>query len=159
MNKKTNKGISLIEILISVLLFSFIGILSVQSIAVSIKGAKKSESQIRVKNNINYALSVIERLVRKAGKIDCASSTALVLNYTDERGSNTSFSCIDNYLASGSARLTASDIGLTACSFSCTQGSSGPAVVAVTVEGQDLTFSGQDNAIVKSTIKVVGRNY
>ena len=65
MNKKTLKGMSLLEILIVVAVFSILGVIVTRSVLLTLRGSKKSESQVKVRENVSFSLGVIERQLRK----------------------------------------------------------------------------------------------
>ncbi|MDO8341336.1 MAG: type II secretion system protein [Candidatus Woesebacteria bacterium] len=137
------EGFSLIEILIVISIFSVVGILSTRAILLTMRGAKKSDSQVRVRENVNYALSVIERQIRSSESVTCTASTT-ILNYVSLEGTSATFSCVtagtDKYIASGSARLTSGDIVITSCSFDCTQADQNkPPIVKVSIVAEDAT--------------------
>lgn len=161
MIKKFTKGISLIEILVVITIFAVLGILTTRSIFLTLQGSKKSESMVRVRENLNYSMGVIERQLRNANSIvDCTSN---VINYIDQNGNPTSFSCvlgIDSRIASGSARLTSDAVEITNCSFTCTLGiSTNPPLVNITIEGQDATAVGIQNTKVSTSTQIYLRNY
>lgn len=168
MNKKVNKikGMSLIEILIVIAIFAIIGILTTRSVALTIKSAKKSDTAIKVRENINYALSIVERQIRNAESINCSTSTPTLLTYTSLEGVNTYFSCVSQtggyYLASGSAtvRLTSSDVLLTSCQFSCSQTETNLApVVSVSINAKDANITGVEGSSVSVETEITARNY
>jgi len=141
MKIKGQKGISVIEVLVVVLVFSVIAVLGTQSILLSLRGSKRSESTIGVRENVNYSLSVMERQLHNADSISCASSTKII--YVDEFSQNTDFSCNlsdpqEGYIASGSARLTGRNVNVTACSFLCDPGGAGvPPSVMISITAKD----------------------
>ena len=142
MKIKRQKGVSIIEVLVVVLVFSVISILGTQSILLSLRGSKRSESTIGVRENVNYSLAVIERQLHNADSVSCADSTTI--NYTDEFSPpGYSFTCNlsnpdDGYVASGSARLTGGEINVTACTFSCDPGGAGtPPFVMISITAKD----------------------
>lgn len=158
------RGVSLIEILIVIAIFAILGVLVTRAILLTLRGTRKSESVVKVRENLDYALAVIERQLRNAESVDCATSTALLLNYRDRNGSASSFSCVtpgpSGYIASGSARLTSTDIAVTSCSFSCTA-ASGDVLPSVTISaaGADARASGIESAQVSSSTKIFLRTY
>lgn len=110
-------GFSLIEMLVVVFVFSVLGVVSTQILALSLRSAKKSESIIEVKSNLEYTLSNMERLLRNAKNIE--PSTTTKLNYKDSEDRLAWFECVtsgtDTYIASGSSllgtvRVTANDV-------------------------------------------------
>jgi prepilin-type N-terminal cleavage/methylation domain-containing protein len=161
---KVCEGFSLIEILIVISIFSVIGILSTRAILLTMRGAKKSDSQVRVRENVNYALSVIERQIRNSEGVTCPNPNPLILNYISPEGTQTTFSCVtagtDKYIASGSARLTSSDIVVTSCSFDCTQTDlNNPPVVKVSVVAEDSTATSVEKGSITAETEIVTRNY
>lgn len=160
------KGLSLLEILVVVTIFAVLGILITRAIILTVGGSRKSESLIKVRENLNYSIGVIERQLRNADSIaGCPNSDPNILNYSDQNGTATSFSCVGvggaaGYVASGSAALTGSNINVTDCSFVCTPGSGvNPPVVSVFLEAKDASASGIQNADVTVVTQVSLRNY
>lgn len=164
MKNKSTTGFSLVEILIVISIFSIIGVLSTRAVLLTMRGAKKSDSQVRVRENVNYALSVIERQIRNSEKVNCPIiPEPSILSYTSLEGTSTSFSCVtaglDKYIASGSGRLTSSDIKITSCSFVCTQTDNNPAIVKISIVANDATVTGIEKGSVTAETEIVTRNY
>ena len=101
-NKRKNlaKGFSLIEMLIVVAVFSILAVVATQSLSSSLRGSKKSESQVIVRENVDFALSTMERLLRNADSLNCASSDANTLVYIDEYGNSVRFDCSSGSISS-----------------------------------------------------------
>jgi len=158
-----HSGFSLVEILIVITIFAVIGLLSTRSIFLTIRGAKKSDSLVRVRENVNYSLSVIERQIRNSESITCPNASTSILEYVSLEGTSTTFSCVsagdDKYVASGSGRLTSSDITVTSCSFSCTVGVNTPPSVKVALEAVDNESTGVEKGVVSIQTEIVVRNY
>src|SRR3989344_7124986 len=104
-SNKSITGFSLIEILVVVAIFAVLGVLSTRSIFLTVRSSKKSDSLVRVRESVNYSLAILERQIRNAQSVDCAGSSSTNLVYTALEGEATFFSCAENYIASGSARL------------------------------------------------------
>lgn len=164
-NKTNIKGLSLIEILIVISVFAIIGILSSTSLFLTLRNAKKSESLVKVKENLNYSLAVIERQIRNSEKVDCTTSTNSVLNYIALEGVQSSFSCKPAvagntaYIASGSARLTPSNISVSSCAFTCTETSNNPPSVKVSLTFEDAVSTAPEKASITTETEIVTRNY
>lgn len=172
---KQNKymlGVSLAEILIVVTIFAALGLVVTSSLILTIRGTKKSESLVKVRENINYSLSVIERNLRNANSVTvCATSESTDPNefksitYLDQHGNFSTFSCINtgednSYIASGSARLSSEGVKITSCSFSCIEPEDTTKSPFVTVEisAADRDSSGILTASVSAETKIQLRN-
>lgn len=159
------KGVSLIEMLIVVAIFAVLGILISRVILTTLRGSNKSNSLIRVRENLDYSLAVMERQIRNAdGVTTCPNPDPLRIDYRDERGVATFFSCANvgtaGYVASGSARLTSSEIGITSCSFACTPASGRvPPSVTINLVGEDPNSRGVEGARVTVTTSIFLRTY
>jgi prepilin-type N-terminal cleavage/methylation domain len=160
------KGYTLIEILIVIFIFAILMFVTVQSLSLTLKGSKKSENIIKAKQNVDFTISTIERLIRNAGTISC-SVDGRTLNYTDEYGQPASFSCnpsgsVNGYIASGSARLTNTEININ-CSgvvFNCTPASGGvPPSVKIIISGKKQGAPGSEESSVTSSTSVMLRVY
>jgi prepilin-type N-terminal cleavage/methylation domain-containing protein len=166
MKKRNLKGLSLIEILIVVTIFAILGVMISESLILTIQGTKKSESLVRVRENVNYSLSVIERNIRNASSIvDCTTNTdASIIYYLDQTGSASSFSCVNSgndnsYIASGSSRLTSDSIKIDSCVFTCSQpSSSNPPLVTVDLTVHDISSSGIQSSSVSTQYQIYLRN-
>lgn len=162
--KKIIKGLSLIEILIAISIFTVISLIATRSISLTLKGSKKSDSLVRVRENVNYSLSIIERQIRNSESITCPNPSTLTLNYIAPVSVAASFSCQsigpNGYIASGSGRLTSSDISVTACSFTCTQiDSNNPPVVKISITASDNESLNVEKGEVTAQTEIIGRNY
>jgi Tfp pilus assembly protein PilW len=165
-NWKLSSGISLIEILVVITIFAVLGIVSTRAVLLTVQGSKKTESIVRVRENLNFAVGVIERNIRNANSIPvCPNPNIAVLNYIDAQGRPASFSCIgvggaNGYVASGSARLTSSDVNVTSCRLVCdSSGSFSPSSVEVYLEATDKATTGVVGADVSVLNKIYLRNY
>lgn len=167
---KIMTGISLIETLIVIGVFAVLGILSTSAVLLSLQGSKKGDVQIKVRENLDYAISIIERQLRNAGSVSpltCSGAPLSVINYRDSNNISTSFSCVttssDGYVASGSAnlRLTSEEIKVTTCSFTCTAGvGSVPPKVIITIDAVDAGTGGsKEGATVSISTEINLRTY
>ncbi len=162
--KKFEKGISLLEILVVVSIFAVLGILITRSVLLTLGGGKKSESLIRIRENLNYSVGIIERQLRNANSITpCPNPNPLTISYTDINGNAATFSCSDigteGYIASGTARLSSDAVNITDCSFTCATGSGTPSSVTISLEAEDASASGIENTTVTTKTQVFLRNY
>lgn len=159
------RGFSIIEMLVVISIFAVIGVFTTRAISLTLKSSKKSDSLVRVRENINYSLSILERQIRNSERISsCTGSPTSSISYTSVEGILSTFSCItpgaSGYIASGSARLTSSDISITTCSFTCTQvDANNPAVVKINVVAEDATSSSVEKGTVTAETEIIVRNY
>jgi prepilin-type N-terminal cleavage/methylation domain-containing protein len=164
-NYKSQKGISLIEILVVVSIFALVGVLVTRSLTLTLQGTQKSTSLVHARENLDYSISVIERQIRAAESIsDCTNSNTNAISYVDQSGIPSSFSCVNtglsnSYVASGSARLTSDTVKITGCSFICTVSGSGPSAITIGLTMQDAATTGIGGAGVSASTKIYLRNY
>ena len=105
-----NAGFTFIELLITVTLLGIVGTLVTQVFILGFRAQNKSEIMKEVKQNGDYALSVMESMIRSAEDIsaDCNTSTNQ-LTVLNPDGLTTTFICTNNSsIASQSAWLTSS---------------------------------------------------
>jgi prepilin-type N-terminal cleavage/methylation domain-containing protein len=162
MRSKIQKGISIIEVLVVIMVFSVLSILATQSIVLSLRGSQRSEATIGVRENINYSLAVIERQLHNAESVDCGASNATTITYTDELSQVSNFTCdlTGGFIASSSARLTGGDIDVTACTFSCNSGAPGvPGSVTISITAQDTDATGIEVASFTTNTQILLRTY
>ena len=164
--KYTKNGFTLVEILIVISIFAVIGLLSTRSVFLTLRGAKKSDSLVRVRENVNYSLSVIERQLRNAESVTTCGVSTGTLSYVSLEGTSTTFTCVapsgnaTGYIASGSGRLTSNEISVTSCSFTCSQTDiNNPPVVKIVVEAEDSESISVEKGSVSAQTEIVLRNY
>ncbi|OGM32389.1 hypothetical protein A3D00_04285 [Candidatus Woesebacteria bacterium RIFCSPHIGHO2_02_FULL_38_9] len=153
------KGFSLIEILVVIGIFALLGVITTQSLFLSLRGARKSDALGRVKQNLDYAVSIMERQLRNASKVSpCPNPVPQTrIDYTDKEGNPAYFSCEGipaGFVASSSAsvKLTSSEILITKCSLTCVAASGNVLPhVLVNLTGKDAVTIGSEGA--EATIK------
>lgn len=160
------KGVSLLEILVVVAIFAILGIIVTRAVILTIGGSKKSESLIKVRENLGNSMGIIERQLRNADSISvCPNPNETSIAYVDQLGNSASFSCSgigtdDAYVSSGSARLTSNLVKITYCNFTCVAGTaSNPASVSVSLSAQDVAATGLVTSKVSLTTQIFLRNY
>ncbi len=166
MNQKSQQGVSLLEILVVVTIFAILGVVVSRSVLLTLQGSRKTESIVKVRENLSYAMNIIERQVRNADSIPaCPLTDPNTLTYTDTFGQSTSFTCVNigqetGNVASGSARLTNDSITVTACSFACEPGTvNNPASIVVDITAVDRNALSSSTSSVSLSNKIYLRNY
>lgn len=163
--KKLLAGYSLIEIMVVMTLFALLILVATQTLLLSLRGTAKSESISEVKENLEFAVTTMERQIRNAKSITpCPNTNPLVLNYETVGGVSSSFSCVnpgvDGYIASGSAKMTNNEISITECTITCTFQAGIPESVSIRVVAQDKsTLPGAERARAESSTTVLLRQY
>lgn len=157
------KGYTLIEMLVVIVIFAVIGIISSETIILTLRSTYKADASSKVRQNVDYAVNTMERVLRGARPIPvalCDNSPHDSITFPDQLNNSVTFSCISgapSYIASNSATLTSNQITFSACSFTCTQGIAGtPQHVTINVTADDV--SGQ-NTPVSSTTQITLRSY
>lgn len=167
LNSEASKGFSLIEMLVVLTVFAILAIITSQTLILTLRGAKKAETSVTVRNNLDFAISTIERQIHNASEIqlaDCDGSEVQILRFKDKDNFDNSFSCIDvgsdGYIASGSARLTSEDVEVTKCSFVCQpELGSAPQSVTVEIEATDKKNSGAQSSRFSTSTTINLRAY
>lgn len=174
MNKKQNSkmrtgGFSLIEMLVVITVFSILAILATQSLATSLRGTRKSESIGHIRENIEYAMTIMERSLRTASELDCTAPSANEIVYKTPTNIEASFECVGNNIASSSGGITRllindSDVNVMNCGtdtrFTCVSGTGGkPDSVVIKVTAQEKNNTGDEAAIYTSETRILLRNY
>ena len=119
------KGFSLIEVLVVLSIFVLIAIIANQLLFPVFRGSEKTGAAIIVKQNGNYAISVIQReLYNSKGVSGC---TGEIISYLNADNQPTSISCptgtggkISLTPSSGVARdLTSNEVQVQSCTVEC----------------------------------------
>jgi type II secretory pathway pseudopilin PulG len=162
-------GYSLVEILIVTSIFVVMAILATQSLMLTFRASRKSESMTNTQRELRYALSVIERGLYNADRITstCNGFWLSKIDYIDEYYEAVSFSCetdISNgrgYVASNSAQLTSTDsIDMTMCRFRCGSISGNePARVDILLNAEDIDTEGAEGSIASISSSILLRSY
>jgi prepilin-type N-terminal cleavage/methylation domain-containing protein len=172
-------GFSLVEILVVLGVFAVLAALVTQSIFLTLRGSRKSESVISVRENLDYALNIMERHIYNSKSVNCVSATQI--EYLDEQESGVGaqggvFACLETasggdpgYIASASAgttldnarRLTSTKVDITSCSFVCNISASQdvPDSVDVSLTAESAESVGAEGAQVTVNTKFLLRYY
>lgn len=158
MNKK---GFSLIEMLASVAILSTIVALIVGTFFTNIRGQKKVTTLGYIKENGDYALLVIRRMIKNAKHLESCSSNSIKISNPD--GGETTFECStdegDPAIASNSSSLVSSGIILSDDNcFDCDTDLSPPIIeVSFTLEADNENLLESASQNFSATITL--RNY
>lgn len=166
--QKGRRGFSLIEILVVIVLFATVATIAAEATIRSLRGAQKSDSITDIRDNIDFAVSIMERSLRNAKDIQTCTTppNPPYVEYIDEFDTVTSFGCDDFdgdgliEIASGSARLTSRAVDITSCEFACVTPASGsPSYVEISVTGVTVGAEGINRSPVSVDTRVNLRVY
>ena len=163
---KQIKGISFIEILVVVAVFAVLGVLISRITILTLRGSNKSDDVVKVRENLDYAIAIMERNIRNADKVSpCPNIDPTRIDYIANGGLASSFSCVgtgtdESYVASGSARLTGTDVKINSCSFTCIpEAGVVPPSVIIDLTASETNSGDVDNAVVSTSTKILLRSY
>jgi len=137
---KTVKGLTLLELLVSIGLLAIVGGIAAVIFFITIMNASKSDTIREVKQNGDYAISVMERMIRGARIIEdpasCSGTSTSSITIRNPDNQPTTFSVLSgppDQVASNSTTLTNNKVkvnpgGLT---FTCTQNSGKAPIVSI----------------------------
>lgn len=164
------KGFTLVETMITITLLAVAVVLGNRLFFSVLKGTNKSDQLTLVKQNGDYALSVMSRMIRNARLIENCTSDTIEIENPDEAANPANtwtkfiFDSSNKYIASESssllganARITDTGVELTAGSFTCTLGSNDePSQVTInfTLEAPGLRPEEKASANFQTTVEM-----
>lgn len=163
--RKNIRGMSFIEILLVVAIFAILGILVGRITLLTLRGSNKSDALIKVRENLDYSIAVMERQIRNAEDvIPCPNASPTRLDYIDGQGASAYFACVtsgtDVYVASGSARLTNNEVVVTSCSITCTPSTGlNQKSVNIYIDARDARSASIETAKVSASTQIFLRTY
>jgi len=113
---KATRGFTLIEVLVIIFLLGIVLSLGGNLFFSILRGGSKAEAVKEIKQNGDYAISVMERMIRNAREASCSDGSVTITSFD---GQQTIFSCKENRIASNSAYLTSGDVKADSCEFTC----------------------------------------
>ena len=163
--KDANSGFSLIEMLIVMFLFAILAFIVTQSTLQTFRGTRKVDASSKVRDNLDFAASLVERNVRNAKSITsaCDSTSHGTISFVTQAGAVGSYVCSggsNQYVTDGatSARITSSDVNLTTCSFTCTpNGAYNPPIIDFVFAGTAANVGASDTSFATISRRVILR--
>lgn len=129
MEIKRQKGFTIIEIIVAVGILGIIAALGTNMFLTIMRGSTKSKNLTTVKQNGEYALSVMERMIRNSSDVitnsdgDICESGMTKIKIINSNKEETEFSFMDlggsSYIASNSSRITSDQVLVTNGVFDC----------------------------------------
>ncbi len=177
-NKRKKNGFTIIEIVVTVGILAVVAVVGTNIFFTVLRSSSKSKVLTTVKQNGDYALSVMERMIRKSEKIVLNSDDqTCVLGMTKFKIVNldqqeTEFEFVDmdgdlsngyDYVASNASRLTSDEVKITNPTFDCTKDSDfipSSITIKFTVSQNTVaTPRPEEDASVDFQTTIVTRNY
>jgi len=125
------KGFTLIELLVAIGILGIVGGITTIIFFTTLQSSSKSEVLREVKQNGDFAISVMERMIRNANSVNSCSGSSTSLTITNPDGRTTQFSLSGTQIASNGAMLTSTKVSASNLSFTCTRTSGKPDVVGI----------------------------
>ncbi|BCX14922.1 MAG: hypothetical protein KatS3mg088_605 [Patescibacteria group bacterium] len=155
-------GFTLIEMLVVTGLFAGIAVLVGNLVGTSMKGVRKSESSMKVRSELENAVSIVERSLREAknNSVSCLDpqNQSPRLSFTDQNGISVNLSCNSNNLVMNGSDLTGANINLSNCGFDCSSLVSN-GVVVINLTASSLGTSGVESDVATVSSRIFLRNY
>ncbi len=161
------RGFSLLELLVVIGVFAMLAVVSTQIVAQSLRGTRKSEATIEVRENVDYLFAVMERALRSAQSVDCGNSTNKKIVFVDENASSSNFWCQggeNGYISQNGNQISANNI-LIDCTtpppiFVCDETTgTGPSSVEINISASEAVDSGREGANITSSTKILLRSF
>jgi len=168
---KNLKGFTLIELVVVAGVFVSVSSIILSIFIISLRGSRKSELILTMKQNGNFAMSQMIKQIRYAQSIDAPAScvpsvTQSSITITSLDGGQTTFSCQTSptsSIASNSASLVdTNQVRVNACSFVCSQptASEPPTVtISFTLLPKNASVLSENTGSVPFTTSVTMRNF
>ncbi len=157
--KPAEGGFSLIEIIVVISIMGLIAVIASGFLLVSMAASQKAQITKEVRQNGNYALSVMEGMVLNSLFVGCSSPN--IIRTEDDQREPTVFLCSQGKISSNSANLTNDRILISDCDFSCESPSGRPTKVKIkftaSQSGVGLRASEKASLIFKT--EVVTKNF
>ena len=133
------RGFTLIEILVVIGILAIIMVVGSTSFFNLLRGSTKTKTATLVKENGDYALGVIARMIRNAREISDCNPSMSSIEILNPDGRLTEFSCDKDTISSNSAAIISRQVKVKSdsCSFNCQEG--GPLQPDVVTIGFTLT--------------------
>lgn len=162
-------GFTFMEIIIAISLLGIISVIFSGFLITVISGGSKSEISKEVRQNGNFALSVIEGLVLNSVAVSCPDLVNNhLLSIKDVNGNFADIRCLgdpDYYISSSSAgtvlNLTGDNVAVNPCSFTCDHTPGKPTKVTVdfSVSQKGTSLRPNEKSTINFQTEINTRNY
>lgn len=158
------KGFSLIEVLVVISLFAFLGIIISEVTVGSLRSARKADSVIVVRGNLDSAVATIERRLLNATSVATCTQNMTSLVFVDDSQTEYTYRCSSGAVQFGvtgsEANITSGEVNITSCDIDCTPGSASvPPSVNISVSGESVQQTDEEGAQLTVSTRVNLRSY
>lgn len=165
--KNNSRGFSLIEMLIVIAMFAVLAFIVTQSTLQSFRGTRKVDAASKVRDSLSVAASIVERNVRNAKRITsvCDGASHSSISFIKQDGTAGNYVCSggsNQYVSDGTnnTRITANDISLSVCSFTCSSnGNYNPPIIDYVFAGSAIGTGSADASFATISRRVILRVY
>jgi prepilin-type N-terminal cleavage/methylation domain-containing protein len=158
---KENKGYSLMEMIVVISMLGLVGVIVSGFLLSTMKANSKAEITKEVRQNGDYALSVMQGMILNSLSVSCPNSTTI--RVTDLNNQLIDFVCntAEGKISSNSASLTGSNVAVKSCSFSCTSSPGKPTRVVInfSIGNKGTGLRPEEKSTINFKSEVVTRNY
>jgi len=163
MEIKKQKGFTIIEIVVVIGILGIIAVIGTNMFFTVMRSSTKSKNLMTVKQNGEYALSVMERMIRNSSVVDICESGMTKIKIMDSNKEETEFAFIDNYIASNSSRMTSDQVKVTSGTFDCSSvGDFNPKTIVINFtldQNVSLAPRVEEEASINFKTTIETRNY
>lgn len=121
----------MIELLVVVGIVGIVGTMVANLFLSNLRTAAKTKALVEIKQNGDYALSVMERMIRNSREITPCPASETSLTILNPDGQTTIFDCSGEKIASNSSSLVGANMKVKGCSLICEKAEANPAVVTI----------------------------
>lgn len=163
------RGFTLVELLVAVSLIGIVGGIATIILFTTLQGASKSDIMREVKQNGDYAISVMERMIRNANSVvvGCPAGPgsqirpSLTIKNRDNQTTSFALSLSGDQIASTGGMLTNNKVTASNLLFTCTRTRGSPDVVSISFDlaQRAITFRPEERASINFKTTVSLRTY
>lgn len=155
MRLRKDSGMSLIELIVVLGVFTLLLTVAAQSFFASLRGSNKSAVVTKVKQNADYVLSRMERSLHFATNASCDANK---VSFTDSDGKSSYFSCQNNTVTLDGASLISTDVQVSPCSITCSQDKTTVFLDMTFKTGSDTSARAEEKSSLNLNTRILLRN-
>jgi len=163
---KIKDGFTLIEMMVTIAIVGVVAVITTGFLFSSISGSGKAEIGKEARQNGNYALNVMQRMILNSKSVSCPAGGKQI-DVRDINDNLTEFFCDDDpdnekfKISSNSADLTGDNVAVSGCDFSCVTFAGKPSRVSIefSVSQKGVSSRPSESGKIDFKTEVMTRNY